>query len=491
VAKGVGLGVGATLVAALAPARDAMNVPVTDILRRSHIEERARRIVPRAALAGAVLGLIGWLILRLSGQSIAFAYLALFAIMMGYALLTPAAVVGLARMLRPVMGKAFGILGRMAAGAIEAALSRTAVAVAALLVALAATIGVGVMVDSFRQTVETWLGYALQADVYVQPPSLVARQNDATLAPEVIRRLTTTSGVANAYTIRRLDVSSPLGRTRLVAIDVAPSTERAFRFKAGNPATVWEKFGDDDAVIISEPYSYRHHLALGDALSLTTDHGPHVFRVVGIYYDYASDLGVVMMGRPLFEYYYTDRHRSGLALYAAPGTNLDALIERLRKRAAGVQKVTIRSNRALREASLEVFDRTFTVTIVLRFLAVLVAFVGVLSALMALQIERIREFAVLRATGLTPSELWRYVTMETGLMGIMAGVLSLPLGLLLALVLVFVINKRSFGWTLQFSVAPEILWQALLVAFVAAILAGLYPAWHVAKTHPAEALREA
>ena len=126
----------------------------------------------------------------------------------------------------------------------------------------------------------------------------------------------------------------------------------------------------------------------------------------------------------------------------------------------------------------------------LRLLAVLVAFVGVLSALMALQLERARELAVLRATGLTPRQLWRYVTMQTGLMGLLAGLFALPLGLALAYVLIFVINKRSFGWTLQVDVSPEILAQAVVLALVAAILAGLYPAWKMARANPALALRD-
>jgi len=154
------------------------------------------------------------------------------------------------------------------------------------------------------------------------------------------------------------------------------------------------------------------------------------------------------------------------------------------------QEVIIRSNQGLREASLEVFDRTFTVTVVLRLLAVLVAFVGVLSALMALQLERSRELAVLRANGMTPRQLWQYVTSQTGVMGLMAGLLAVPLGLILATVLVYVINRRSFGWTLQFNITPEILLQAVALALVAALLAGLYPSYKMAQANPADALRE-
>jgi putative ABC transport system permease protein len=126
----------------------------------------------------------------------------------------------------------------------------------------------------------------------------------------------------------------------------------------------------------------------------------------------------------------------------------------------------------------------------LRLLAVLVAFVGILNALMAMQIERSRELAVLRAGGMTPRQLWGLVTGETGLIGALAGLLALPLGIIQALVLILVINRRSFGWSMQISIEPIILFQALLLAVFAALLAGIYPAWRMARTLPALALRE-
>jgi len=154
------------------------------------------------------------------------------------------------------------------------------------------------------------------------------------------------------------------------------------------------------------------------------------------------------------------------------------------------QVINIRSNRALRESSLEIFDRTFAITTVLQLLATIVAFVGILSALMALQLERTRELGMLRANGLTPGQLWGVVLSQTGLMGVTAGLLAIPVGVTLAAVLVFVINKRSFGWTLLFRLDGGLFAQALLVAVVAALLAGIYPAWRMSRTAPAVALRE-
>ena len=487
-AKGIALGIGATVLAALAPAREAAGATVSVVLRRSTSESRLREVLPRLAGTGVALGLVGAVLLVVPG-GIVVSYAALLFVLLAFAFVAPGVVLLFARAVRPVMGRLFGMIGRMAARGIVTALSRTAVAIAALMVAIAATIGVGVMVDSFRQTVVSWLDYTLVADVYVQPPSLVFRRGDASLQPEIVSRLRSAPGVASAYTIRGVEVSTSYGPTDLVAQE-ANRRQRPFQFKEGDPDQALDAFKAGEALLISEPYSFRHNLHAGDTLAFRTDRGEAALPIAGVFYDYGSDLGIAMISRQRYEGLYNDRGVSGLALYAEEGQDVDSLVERLRQTAGGEQEVIIRSNRGLREFSLDIFDRTFTITTVLRLLAVLVAFIGVLSALMALQLERARELAVLRATGLTPGEVWRYVTLQTGLMGLVAGLLSIPLGLVLAYVLIFVINKRSFGWTLQFDVGPDVLLLALGLALVAAVLAGLYPSWKMARANPALALRE-
>ncbi len=488
-AKGVLLGLGATLAATLWPAREATNAPASTVLQRSATESSARKAAPRLAISGALLGGVGGGLLLIPSQSIALSYSALFLLILGFALLIPFVVILLAGGFRPVMDRLFGLIGRMATRGVVTTLSRTSVAIAALVVAVAATVGVGVMIDSFRNTVEVWLEGQLQADVYVQPPSLVFRQADATLDGDVVATFRSAEGVRDAHTVRSVSVRTDRGQSELVAIETGPRTEGAYRLKEGRLG-VWDRFEQEPIVMVSEPYAFRNDVAVGDTLQIQTDRGQRPFPVEAIYYDYASDVGAITIHRSVYNRYFDDEAISGLALYTAEGQSVDSLVESLRGMVPEGQEVFIRSNIALREASLEVFDRTFTVTVVLRLLAVLVAFVGVLSALMALQLERSRELAVLRANGMTPSQLWKYVTSQTGVMGLMAGLLAIPLGMILATVLVYVINRRSFGWTLQFDVSPEILLQAVALALVAALLAGLYPSYKMAQANPADALRE-
>jgi putative ABC transport system permease protein len=427
----------------------------------------------------------GAVVLAVPG-GIVVGFAGLFVVMVGCALVTPAAALLLLRPVHRVAGAAFGLLGRLATRGIVAALSRTSVALAALMIAVAAAIGVGVMIASFREAVTAWLEGTLRADVYVSAPSLIGNRPDATLDPALVARLAATPGVARAGTSRGVVAQSPRGPAQVIALDVDPARPPRWRFRSGGDGGVW----DGGAVIVSEPYANRHGASAGGVVRLRTDRGPRDFPVAGVFYDYGSSAGVVVMHRRTYDAAWDDRRISGLALEAAPGVDVGALVAAVRARAAGGPRVVVRSNRALREASMEIFDRTFAITGVLRTLSVVVAFVGMLAALMALSLERAREIGVLRALGLTPRQVWGLVTAQTGVIGLLAGVLAVPSGLLLAAVLAFVINRRSFGWTMGIDLSPWILLQGVALSLVAALLAGLYPAWRMAGAPPAEALRD-
>jgi putative ABC transport system permease protein len=490
-AKASALGIGATLLSAIVPGVEASVTHPGSAIRRVGLETRARRAASRAALAGGAMLVTGSLLVGWAGRSLAWSYAGLFAAVLGAALITPLAMVGAARVAGPVLGRLFGLPGRMAARGVVARLSRTGVAVAALMIAVAATIGIGVMIRSFRTTVETWLETSLVADVYVAAPSLRAgRGGDSTIDPAVIARLREVPGVAAVGTYRGVRVASRSGPTQLLALGIGPRSYRQFRFLAGAPDGIWPAFQDGGAAIVSEPYAYRHDLTVGGAVWLRTDRGERAFPVVGVFADYGSDQGVVMVSRRTYEANWEDRGVSSLGLVLAPDTDPQVAVEMLRGRAGGDQALLIRSNRALREASLEIFDRTFAITAVLRVLATVVAVVGVLSALMALQLERARELGVLRAQGLLPREVWGLVLAETGLLGAISGVLAVPVGIGLAQVLVHVINRRAFGWSIETVVSADVLLQAVGLAVLAALVAGVYPAWRMARTPPAPALRE-
>jgi putative ABC transport system permease protein len=488
-AKGAALGLVGALVAALPAALEATGAPPRAVLMRSQVEARARRRALPAAAVGAALLLGGLGILALSGRDLPLSFAAMFLAILGFALLTPAAVVLAMNLLTPPMGRALGPLGRIATRGVTASLSRTAVAIAALMIAVSVVVGVGVMIDSFRGTVTRWLESVLVADLYVAPLSPGATPVGFELDDATRARLAAIDGVQRINTMRGVDIPATDGGTvRLLALDIDARAEAGYQFTSGDPAEIWLAF-HRGAVLVTEPYAYRHGIAAGDDVELITADGPRAFPVAAVYYNYASEQGLVAIDRAAYERVWNDRAVSGFSLYLDPAADLTATSDAVR-RALGEREVVIQSNRALRRISLEVFDRTFLITGVLRLLVTLVAVIGVLSALMSLQLERGHEIGVLRALGLTPREVWRLSASQSGLMGVVSGALAIPVGLCLAGIMIFVINRRSFGWTLEMSAAPGILLEAFLLALLASLAAGLYPARRMSATRPATALRE-
>ncbi len=482
------LGLGATLLAALPPALEATRTPPRAVMLRSLAEEKSRRALPRLALAAVAGFALCGLLLALPGRSVAVAFAGLFAAILACACLAPGATLLAARAARPLLGRAFGLLGRMAAGSVETTLSRTAVAVASLMVAVSVTIGIGLMVGSFRGAVVQWLESTLAADVYISaarsglPPPI----DDALLA-----RFRSAPGVERINTLLVSWLPTADGGTMLKALNLDSRGKASLSLTAGDPAALWPAFDRGEAILVSEPLAYHRGLVPGSRLTLRTDEGERAFEVGGVYADYSSDQGAVMLSRQGFERFWRARGHSALAVFVAPGAEPDAVAHGLQQVAAGSGvDLEIRATRALKAASLEVFDRTFLITGVLRFLAGLVAFIGVVASLMALELERAKEIGVLRALGLEPRSIWGLVAGQTGLMGLTAGLLALPVGTLLAALMVYVINRRSFGWRLDLALDPGVLAQAVLLAVAAALLAGLYPAWKMARTSPAVALRE-
>lgn len=488
--KGMLLGILATVFAAAPPAWEAASVPPRAALSRSGLESKARIAVQIAAIAGLVIILAGAMILRIPTRDLVVSFTGTFAIVTGFALLAPMVTLLLARWIVPLTSRIWGSLGRMAPRNAINSLSRTSVAVAALMVAVSVTIGVSLMVSSFRYTVVAWLAQVLQGDVYITAPSLIATQSSAPISPQVIDQLPGFPGVRMVLMLRSVTVDSPKGPVHVAASsNVHVATERTYISQDLNIEEIDAKMMEG-AVVVSESFADRWGLPEhAGVVELYTDTGLTQFPVVGIYYDYASTQGTVLMELDIYRKFWADDIVTSIALRLEPDVDPDETAVRLQDQLSGIQFLQIRPNRILRAEVMEVFDRTFAITSALQLLATVVAFIGVLSALLSLELERQRELGILRAIGLTARQLWSLVMIETGLLGLVAGLLALPTGYVLSLILIYIINKRSFGWTLQMEVVPAPFIQAIVLAVIAALLAGIYPAYRMSKMLAVEAMR--
>ncbi|MCB0115630.1 MAG: FtsX-like permease family protein [Caldilineaceae bacterium] len=492
--KGGVIGISAALIGAAIPALEATSVVPAGAFKRSDVEDRARRLLPWISGAAVLLLLLG-LGLLLPEWNLIITFGGLFAVIIGFALLTPMLTLGFMAGVQRLLAERAGVIARMAPRTIVRSLSRTSVAVAALMVAVSVIIGVGVMIGSFRNTVENWLDDVLQADIFISPPSLSSSQVTATLTPDIVARIAEFPGVDGIATTRSIETAAylpsrpdtPLS-VRLVALsnDLA-GPDRRYREAVGDWLVTWQAV-EAGGVLVNEPMANRYELGVGDELTLQTDRGPAAFPIVGVAVDFDVN-AVAFIHDPIYRASWDDDKISAVGLFVADGVDVDAKVDEFRAALGGDAELLIRSNRGVRDNALEVFDRTFAITVALQLLATLVAFIGILSTLMSLQLERTREIGVLRSTGMTRRQLWRLSLLETGLIGTSAGLIAMPTGIVLAVILIYIINLRSFGWTLEMQLAPREFIQAFLVALFAALLAGLYPAWRIGNTQPAEALR--
>jgi putative ABC transport system permease protein len=493
--RGLAVGVGAALLAALVPAIEAARTAPQSTLRRSTLESRVRRLLPWLVVAWAALTLAGVALLWLRGGGLLTAFAGLFAVLIAAALLAPPLTAATMALVAPLTGRLLGALGRLAPRDITRSLSRTSIAVAALMTAVSVIVGVSIMVGSFRGTVIEWLDQTLQADIYVSPPNVTANRVIGALAADAVETARAWPGVERAVASHTVQISLPQydRLVQLVAVDgdVSNGNRPYAWIRPDLGDDPWPVMGAGEGVIISEALALKENLPTPPPpITLPTAGGPRDFPVLAVFYDYSSDQGSIFISDATYRALWDDDRVSAVGLFVAPGQAVDEVAAALAAEFAGRPDVLVQSNEALRRGSLEIFDRTFAITSALRLLAVIVAFIGVLSALLSLQLERARELGTLRATGMTRRQLWGLTLLETGLMGATAGLMALPVGYMLAWILVYVINVRSFGWTLAMDLRPEYFAQALLVAVGAALLAGVYPSIRVGNMEIASAIRE-
>jgi putative ABC transport system permease protein len=395
------------------------------------------------------------------------------------------------RLLGGPLGRLFGLLGRLAPRNVIRSQSRTAVAVTALMIAVSVTIGVQVMIASFRTTVTLWLEQTLRGDIYISTQGISATRSASSLDPQVVALARSHPMAQSSSAMRGLTVESEYGPVELIATSPErPMDSRLFLATKGNPQQAWQMVRDG-AILLSEPLANRlgRSAAPGGRLSLLTPQGWQSFPIAGIYADYASTRGTIRMSLDVYRQLWNDERLNGVALFLAPGADAEAAVADLRARLADFPNIQVNPSGVLRHEALVVFDRTFAITTAMQVITTLVAFIGVLSSLLALELEKAREMGILRALGLSVAEMRRLTLWETGLLGASAGLLALPTGYILAWILIFIINKRSFGWTLQMHADPAPFLQAFLLAVSAALLAALYPAWRSGRMQVAETLR--
>ncbi len=479
------IGLGGAVLGAWLPALDMSRQDPKDLLVAYTLHERiAHSALGMAALAVLILaGAGGWYVWLGRGWQPSGFVLGV-ALLAALPLLSPM-LVRLSCGRLPLRGFGWGYSLR----ALGLDLQKTASAVAALSVAVSMLVGITLMIGSFRKTVEVWMEATIQADIYITTPSWRGRRSEASISPDLVESLRSHPTVKAVDRLRSRQTVSGSNRISIAGVDLHLSgKEERFKLLAGDPKEALQA-ARQGAALISEPLARRSGLGLGDQLEVTVPTGQVELPIAAVYYDYGSERGAALVDWSTYADLFGPGPPSNLALYLRPGLEAEQVVEQLQEEFAATP-LFFRSNRNLRQAALQIFDQTFAVVRLLQGMSLLIAACAITLTLLILARERISELALYRALGAARRQiLGIYLGKGLGMavLGLALGWLG---GLALAALLIFVINRAYFGWTVQVYWPWSTLAQETAGILLAAVLAAIYPALRASRTPATELNRD-
>ena len=502
--EGIVVGVVVSMAGAIGPSLDASRTVTTKALAPGDYEQSETLRSGRYIQVSLVLMSAGMLFALgppIHGLPL-LGYAATLCLLAAFACLSPVCIAALRWWIQG-KGEAANALSkslkRIAADHAARHPGRNGVTVSALLVGLAIMIGVVIMVRSFRGTVEAWVDQTVMADLILAPPAWLHGKQvghaSRTLPGSWLPMLSAIKGVAAVDSYRDVQADVEGQPAALVSRDLRLHAERGrYLMVEEDWASVLRRAAESGGVVVSEVLANRLDLKRGSRITIETPSGPHVVPVEGVFYDYATDGGKVVMERTLYHRFWNDDRITVFALYLDPEADEEQVKRRISEALISSQTSMappiVISNRDLRREILTIFDRTFVLTYVLEAIAVLVAVLGIVNTLVTAVLERRRELATLQAIGASRTQVERLVQWEAIYLGVIGALLGVLAGLALAWVLIAVINKQSFGWTIHMTVPMDVLLQAIALAVGAAWIAGYLPARWAARQPLAEGLRE-
>ena len=502
--QGILLGMIVSMIGAWGPSLDASRTITVRALAPGDYEVTQQLRLSRFAWTAVILACFAGVLSLLNpvGGLPVFGYLATLCLLAGLACFAPVCIQALGFRRRRNQAVLLGLGGSLRLIAIDHAArhpGRNGVTVSALMVGLAIMIGVVVMVRSFRQTVQIWVSETVIADMVVAPPAWLhgrhAGQASRALPGAWAAKLASIDGVAAVDTYRDVHVDVQGQSVALISRDLRLHAERSrYLVIEGDSATVLRRAAETGGVLVSEVLANRLGVREGLSVAVTTPSGVKNVPIVARFYDYATDGGKMVMDRALYQTLWHDDRVTVFPIYLRTGADGDAIRRSLTQRLAVDERESfsplVISNAELRREILDIFDRTFVLTYVLEAIAVLIAVLGIVNTLVTAVLERRRELATLQAIGASPAQVKQLVLWEAAYLGLLGAVLGVIGGVLLAVVLIKVINRQSFGWTIQMTVPIDVLAQAVLLALGAALIAGYWPAHWAAHQPVVEGLRE-
>jgi putative ABC transport system permease protein len=485
--KGLAVSMASCLVGAAIPLWQASHTPPVNVFRGTVRAGASARAAGRLLILGVAMLVMSIGIYYLPVRSPVVGFVMAMLVALGFALACPALTRIVCRGVDSAARPVQALPVQMAAAGVGRSLGITGVAVAAMMLAMAMNVGVRTMVTSFRNALSSWMDRRFAADVFVGPELLVNHRIDATIDPRVRAWVASRPQTAKVIEIRSVTVPIAGRPTLLVGTDVGHLLANNFPIKSAERGRAFDPRTD---VLVSEPLSGRTKWAAGDTIELETPTGRKAFRVHAVFYDFGNERGQLLLDRGTYAVAWGDDRLTSLHVRLMAGEDPEAIAPAWAAELRGEFPVVVSSYGHVKAEVLKIFDRTFKVTDVLTWLAGGVAFCGLAGSLLALSLARRRDYSVLAAVGMSGRQTATWVVAQGMLIAVISAAVAAVAGTALAYVLSYVIQYRSFGWSIPTSPQPRFWGEALVLAVAAAGVAAIYPVYRLRRTPPAESLRQ-
>jgi putative ABC transport system permease protein len=497
--RNVGIGVIASVVAAIFPARSSTHVaPVSAI--------RAQPYTMNGVVRNRVLTLLSASLIALSGIIVAIyktaglaspirnsttTTIAVIFLLLGISLATPLFLKWFIIGYRSVIAPRLGAGGRIAGLNFEKNLSRNSVAVAAVFFSIALAVSTASAINSARRSLLEYIDSVERSDIIITSghPLATAGAQTIPMPLSMARELESVPGVASADPFRRLFLNIAGNRVLLEMMDVP-------RWLQHNTCTVIEGrysdmqrlMPDQDSVVINEIVASRMGLKPGDNIILPAPAGSAIFLVVGVVVSYASEGGVIIMDMRTYERHWQDHVADMFSVFVKPGSDVASVRDAIQDRFRNKRKMFVLSSLEFREEIRRLFERTFVMNDAANVLSLIIAGFGIIVTLLSSVLERTREIGILRSIGMTRSQVSGVVIIESALLGAAGGVLGAAAGVLAGWINLEGFFRLDFGNSMIYHIQGGSVLLSLLLAIGLSVLAGLYPAWRAARTNITETL---
>tara|TARA_Y100000817_G_scaffold185770_1_gene145193 strand:- start:7099 stop:9702 length:2604 start_codon:yes stop_codon:yes gene_type:complete len=484
------LGISGSIVSVLIPAWSASRIQpreLIDIYGKYSTYNNYHMVL---FFLGLLLCSIGYLITLAPITNLIIGFIAMFLVIVGLSLTVPTTTQIVLLIISSILEK----IGRptivtLSVETIKNSLNTIAICIAALSVSIAMTIGIGCMIQSFRATVEEWLNQSLVADIYIAPPTLSFGQDLKGIDDEFIKYVSDIPEIEYISQLGSFEIFKDGYLLNLIVVDSAEKIfDEVIQLKEGEKKDIWNDFVQTDSILISEPLAFQKNIQINDTFDILTDTGLKSFTVRGIYYDYSSTSGIAMVSKQVYDNYWNNSKVTSLALYLNDSQNSEVVFNKLLDKFDTDWDLQIISSKKLNNASMEIFDKTFEITFVLRSISLIVAFIGILGAISAIILSRAREFSILKSIGFTNNQLRTIIGNQTFIIGVISGLISIPLGIIITNLLIQIINKQSFGWSIPMQLLPSVFVEGIMVAILSSVLASIYPSIKISRNNIRKAL---